>query len=94
MRRIAVFFGGYVVVATAMSYLFETNFHNLLQCNLAPIENIRLAIVESMGWAGQALYIAILFVLTIALAMVAYFAVHGLLILVDKIRKKITEKNA
>lgn len=88
MKVIACFFGSYVILATAMSYLFKTNFHNLLRCNLAPIENIRLSIVGNIGWLGQALYTVIMFILTIVFAMIAYFAVKGLLILIKKVLKK------
>lgn len=93
LKVVAWFFGSYVVVATAMSYLFKENFHNLLRSNLGAAESVRLAVVESLGWVGQALYTVIMFTLTIVFAMVAYFAVKGLLVLVDKRKKKVKEQN-
>ena len=64
-----------------------------MRSNLGAAENVRLAVVESLGWMGQALYTVIMFILTIVFAMVAYFAVKGLLALVDKRAKKIKEQN-
>ena len=92
VKVISIFYGGYAVVATAMSYLFDENFHNLLRCNLAPVESIRLAIVENIGWVGQALYTLIMWVLTVAFALIAYFAVKGLLMLISKIAKKLKKE--
>ena len=88
VKIITWFYGGYVLVATAMSYLFDENFHNLLRCNLAPAEAIRLAVVESLGWFGQFLYTAILFALTIVFGIIAYFAVKGILSAIKKFSKK------
>ena len=83
LKVIAVTFGGFVLLGTAMSYVFNTNFQNLLHCNLAPAEEVRVALVESIGWFGQALYILVLFVLTIVFTQIAYFAVGGLLRLIE-----------
>ena len=83
LKVIAVTFGGFVLLGTAMSYAFNTNFQNLLHCNLAPAEEVRVALVESIGWFGQALYILVLFVLTIVFTQIAYFAVGGLLRLIE-----------
>ncbi len=87
VKVISVFFSGYVVVATAMSYIAGENFHNLRTCNLQAGEDIRLALVNNIGWFGQVLYTLAMFVLTILFALIAYFAVRGLLALVGKIAK-------
>ena len=89
VKVISVFFSGYVVVATAMSYIAGVNFHNLRRCNLQAGEDIRLALVNATGWIGQAIYTVALFVLTILFALIAYFAVRGLLYLVDSISKRL-----
>lgn len=93
VKVISAFFSGYVVVATAMSYIANENFHNLRTCNLQAGEDIRVALVNSMGWGGQVLYTAAMFVLTVLFALLAYFAVRGLLILVDKLAKKLKKSN-
>lgn len=92
VKVISIFYGGYAVVATAMSYIFDENFHNLLRSNLAAAESVRLAIVENIGWVGQALYTLIMWVLTVAFALIAYFAVKGLLMLISKIAKKLKKE--
>ena len=89
VKVISCFFAGYVVVATAMSYIVGENFHNLRRCNLQAGEDIRLAIVNNIGWIGQALYTVVLFILTILFALIAYFTVKGLLWLGQKAWSKI-----
>ena len=89
VKVISLFFSGYVVVATAMSYIVGENFHNLRTCNLQAGEDLRVAIVNSLGGFGQALYTVAMFILTVLFALIAYFAVRGLLMLVDKLAKKL-----
>jgi hypothetical protein len=92
VKVIASFFSGYVVVATAMSYITEQNFHNLLRCNLQAGEDIRVALVNSIGGMGQFLYTIAMFALTIVFVLIAYFAVRGLLYLIDKVAEKLKKK--
>lgn len=87
LKSSAIFLGIYVVIAAILSHTLEVNFHNLYKCNLAPVEAIRLQIVESIGWVGQLLYVSVMFVLTIAFAYLAYFLVKWVTEGVDKLLK-------
>ena len=85
---VVTFIAGYVVLAATLAYTLEVNFHNLYRSNLLPVENIRAAMVESMGWLGSAIYVCIMFVLTIIFAYASYFAFFGFARLMEKIKAK------
>ena len=69
----SIFLAIYVAIAAILSYSLKVNFHNLYECNIAFIENVRLAVVDALGVFGTILYVCILFVLTILFAFAAYF---------------------
>lgn len=75
IKNIVVFLFCYEVVATAMSYLLDTNFHNLLHCNLGIGEEIRLSLVGSLGTFGQILYTLAIFVGTFLFVSLSYILV-------------------
>ena len=77
----ASFLGVYVIIAAILSNTLEVNFHNLYRCNIALVEDLRAAVVASIGWLGQLIYNVIMFVLTIIFAYAAYFFVMGALAL-------------
>lgn len=90
LKAMSLFFGGYVTVAAILAYTLKVNFHNLYRCNLAPVEEIRVAMVENMGWAGSLIWVLIIFVLTILFAFLAYYATVGIVSLIEKLTKKRT----
>jgi hypothetical protein len=84
LKPVGIFLAVYVIVATVMSFLLETNFHNLYRCNLEPVENIRLALVEAIGWPGHAIYVAVMFIMTIIFAYAAYALTRVILSFFEK----------
>lgn len=90
----AVFLAIYVVIATVLSHTLKTNFHNLYRCNLAPVEDIRLMLVDKLGWGGQAIYVAVLFVMTIIFAYIAYFLCYFAIKLYNTVKMRICKKEA
>lgn len=65
--------GGYCIVAAIVSHLIDTNFNNLYRCNVAPLENVRLAIVDAIGYVPtQILYVIIVTCLDMAFTFGAY----------------------
>lgn len=68
-----VFLAVYVSVAAILAYSLKVNFHNLYRCNVALIEEIRLAVIARIGVWGSIFYVGILFVLTILFAYASYF---------------------
>lgn len=88
LKVLAVFLAVYLVIAITLSQTLQVNFHNLYKCNLGMVEDIRLALISSIGWVGQALYLLVLSILTILFAYLAYFIVKGVLKLVDKCAEK------
>lgn len=72
---IAIVLSGYVIIATILSYTLKVNFQNLRVCNMAAIDNIRVAMNNALGWFGQAIYIFVLFVLTTLFGYLSYFLI-------------------
>ena len=68
-----IFIGVYCIVAGIVSHLIDTNFNNLYRCNVEPLENVRLAMVDAIGYAPtQILYVIIVTCLDMAFTFGAY----------------------
>lgn len=72
----AIILSAYVIVATILSYTLSVNFQNLRTCNLGAVENIRIAMNDAIGWAGQAIYIFLIFIFTTLFGYFAYFLIN------------------
>jgi hypothetical protein len=86
-----IFLALYVIIATIFSYTLKTNFHNLYRCNIDFIYNFIEGIKAHMGgfaWIMQAIYVGLLFIATLIMCIVSYFAAYG----VDKLVTLITRK--
>ncbi|MBO5713762.1 MAG: YwaF family protein [Clostridia bacterium] len=92
LKVTAIFLAIYVIIATILSFSLKVNFHNLYKCNLAIVEEIRLAMMSAIGILGHIIYVVVLFILTILFAFLAYFVTKGVLSLIDKITKRETNK--
>lgn len=92
LKGFTIFILGYEVIATAMSYLLNTNFHNLLRCNLGAGEGLRQSLVASMGNWGQVIYTLAIFVGTLIFVSVAYFAMVYVIRLARWCVAKLTHK--
>ena len=77
----AIFYTIYMLFIVGMAYLLDTNFHNVRSCNLAIVEEMRTALIASIGNFGQVIYVFVLSVLTVGLSVVAYFLARGLIAL-------------
>lgn len=64
---------GFSVVAAVMSQLLKTNYANMYSCNVPPLEAVRLAVQEVLGYAlTQVLYDLAVTVLQILFTLMAY----------------------
>jgi hypothetical protein len=90
LKGFTLFILGYEVVATALSYLLNTNFHNLLRCNLGAGEALRESLVASLGNWGQVIYTLAIFAGTILFVCLAYFAMVYVIRLARWIAAKLT----
>lgn len=65
--------GGYCIVAAIVSHLLKTNYNNLYQCNVPPLENVRLAMHGMIGYVPtQIIYVIIVTCLDMAFTFGAY----------------------
>ena len=92
LKILSVFISIYLVIATTLSYTLKVNFHNLYRCNVAFIDNVRVAMVESIGIFGTILYVLILSVLTLIFTSFSYYATHSAISGIDKLVAKFKQK--
>ena len=72
-KAIVIFTVCYCAVASSMAHLLKTNFANFYQCNIPPLENVRLKITEVLGSVPtQILYVLIVSVLTVGFVLGVY----------------------
>ncbi len=68
-----VFIGVYCIIAAIVAHLIKTNFNNLYQCNVPPLESIRLAMHQKIGYVPtQILYVIIVICLDMAFTFGVY----------------------
>lgn len=91
MKVMGVFLAVYVTVAAILSYSLKVNFHNLYECNIGFIENVRLTVVDALGVFGTIIYVCILFILTILFAYASYFLARLVIKGINKIGKRNNE---
>lgn len=64
----------YGVVAAAMAHLLKTNFANMYQCNIPPLENVRQMVQSALGYTvAQLLYVSIVAILQVLFTIGAYY---------------------
>lgn len=79
MGFIAVCMVIFSVLAATFSQVLKTNYANFYQCNIPPLENIRLTLQGVLGYGiSQALYVAILLALHILFLLLCYWIYRGL----------------
>ncbi|MBO5842176.1 MAG: YwaF family protein, partial [Clostridia bacterium] len=68
-----VFIGIYCIIAAVVSHLLHTNYNNLYQCNIPPLETVRLAMHGMSGYAPtQVIYVIVVTCLDMAFTLGAY----------------------
>ena len=67
------------VLAATFSQVLKTNYANFYQCNVPPLENIRLTLQDVLGYGlSQTIYVAILLVLHILFLLLCYWIYRGI----------------
>ena len=72
----SVFFAilGYCILGASAAQLLKTNFNNFYSCNIAPLEQVRLSLQETMGYGlTQTLYVLIVVMLDISFVIGCYW---------------------
>ena len=78
-RAIILFHTGFCVVSATMATVLKTNYANFYQCNIPPLENLRLMIQKALGyWPTQILYILIVSALTVLFTILSYHVYKSL----------------
>lgn len=62
------------VVSAVMAQLLQTNYANMYQCNIPPLESVRLSLQGSLGYGlTQILYVTIVSVLQVLFTLLAHY---------------------
>lgn len=73
----------YAAIAAPMAQILQTNYNNFYQCNIPPLETVRMLVQNNFGyWPAQILYVVIVVVLDIFFVLLArylYVLAHRLL---------------
>ena len=74
---IFIFMVGFCLLSSSMAQILKTNFANFYVCNIAPLETIRQAVANALGyWPAQIMYILINSSLTISFTIGSYFVYY------------------
>lgn len=69
----------YSIIAAAMAHILKTNYANMYQCNIPPLESVRQLVQESLGYtAAQLIYVAIVSILQVLFTIGAYYLYRGI----------------
>ena len=64
----------YGVIAASMAHILKTNFANMYQCNIPPLESVRQIVQASLGYiAAQLIYVSIVAILQVLFTIGAYY---------------------
>lgn len=75
----------YSIIAAVMAHLLKTNYANMYQCNIPPLESVRQMVQESLGYtAAQLLYVTIVSILQVLFTIGAYYLYRGIRRLLSK----------
>ena len=86
-----VFVSIFAALAATFSQILKTNYANFYHCNIPPLENLRLSVINAIGYfGGQLFYVVVLCGLHIAFVLGAYY----LYLLIQKLYNKLTRKKA
>lgn len=78
----------YSIIAAAMAHILKTNYANMYQCNVPPLESVRQMVQEALGYtAAQLIYVAIVSLLQVFFTIGAYYLYRGIRHLLNKAAK-------
>lgn len=74
VRACSAFVAVYCIIAGIASHVLSTNYNNLYRCNIAPLENVRMAVSDAIGYVPtQILYVLVVTCLDVAFVIGAYW---------------------
>lgn len=76
LKTIIIFFFGYCVIVGTISQLIETNYNNFYHSNAPFLENLRLMMIDKIGYGGQIIYVMMISVGTIAVPIISYYVLR------------------
>ena len=88
VKAVIIFILCFCAVSATAAQLLQTNYNNFYQCNIPPLETLRLAVAGALGnTVAQIFYVLCVTVMDILFTIGAYWAYRGL-------RRLVAEKTA
>lgn len=73
MKPILLFVLVYNLIAAAMAYILKTNYNNLYECNVPPLESLRQTVENAIGRApAQIIYVIIVIIVDLIFVSMSY----------------------
>ena len=90
-RAIALFMLGFCTVSASMAHLLKTNFNNFYSCNIPPLEVLRQAVQDALGFTpAQLLYVLIVTALDFGFVFGCYALCRAAWKLAEKQRSRVS----
>lgn len=89
---VVVFIAIYCLIASIMAQVLETNYNNFYQCNIAPLQAVKDAILPALGYGlTQTIYVVIVIILDLAFTQGAYQFYRLVNYLIKKLETKLNK---
>ena len=79
-----IFFSVYCFIAGIMAQLLKTNYHGMYKCNVEPVNELRLNLIDKYGYIMQILFVLTMSIGTLLIASLNYIIVNRLLNIKEK----------
>ncbi len=90
MRAVVMFMLCYCTIASIMAQVLKTNFNNFYRCNIPPLESLRQAVENVLGYTvSQILYVLIVIVLDVLFVLLSYWIYRAARHVVHKNRREV-----
>ena len=84
-RAIVIFMLCYCTIAAIMAQVLKTNFNNFYRCNIPPLESLRVAVENALGYTvSQVMYVLIVIVLDVLFVLLSYWIYRAVYHIVHK----------
>ena len=86
IKNISVVITSYLIIVAILAQILKTNYHGMYHGSVAFIENIRMFLVDNIGFIGQLSYIVCVIAISVLFTIVSYFFTKIVYIYINKLK--------
>lgn len=75
----------YSVIAAIFAQILKTNYNGFYKCNVEFIDNIRLGLIQNIGWLGQLVFVSVAILIIILFGYACYWLFRLFLLIKEKL---------